>query len=70
MATQRIKKLDGIEIRPQLSQIFVRYRIDTEVDGEVVLSSNATKFINKEDDLSDEDPLLQSIANYYWSTLQ
>jgi hypothetical protein len=69
MALERTEVVDAIEIRPLLKQIGVTKTITTTQDGEEVSKNAYSVYFSQEDDLSGEDTLVQSIANYYWSTL-
>lgn len=69
MALERNEKVDAIEIRPLLNQVGVRKTVTTVQDGEEVSVNAFTVYFSQEDDISGEDPLVQSVANHYWSTL-
>ncbi len=69
MAVERIIDVDGIEVRPLLKQVGVRKTVTTAVDGETVSVNSLTEYYSQGDDISEQDPLFQNIANHYWSTL-
>ncbi len=69
MAVERTEVVDGIEVRPLLKQVGVRKTVTTAVDGETVSVNSLTEYYSQGDDISEQDPLFQNIANHYWSTL-
>ncbi len=69
MAVERIIDVDGIEVRPLLKQVGVRKRVTTKEDGKTVSVNSLTEYYSQGDDISEQDPLFQNIANHYWSTL-
>jgi len=69
MAVERTEVVDGIEVRPLLKQVGVRKTVTTDVDGETVSVNSLTEYYSQGDDISEQDPLFQNIANHYWSTL-
>ena len=69
MSVERIIDVDGIEVRPLLKQVGVRKTVTTAVDGETVSVNSLTEYYSQGDDISEQDPLFQNIANHYWSTL-
>ncbi|MFZ9728282.1 MAG: hypothetical protein ACO3CD_04650 [Candidatus Nanopelagicaceae bacterium] len=67
MALERIEQVDAIEVRPLTGNVGVRKVIRTMEDG-VELSTNfMTTYFSNGDDLSNEDPLVQLIAETYWN---
>ncbi len=69
MAVERIIDVDGIEVRPLLKQVGVRKMVTTKEDGKTVSVNSLTEYYSQGDDISEQDPLFQNIANHYWSTL-
>ncbi len=69
MSVERIIDVDAIEVRPLLKQVGVRKTVTTAVDGETVSVNSLTEYYSQGDDISEQDPLFQNIANHYWSTL-
>ena len=69
MAVERIIDVDGIEVRPLLKQVGVRKMVTTKEDGKTVSANFLTEYYSQGDDISEQDPLFQNIANHYWSTL-
>jgi len=69
MALERVEKVDSIEIRPLLQQVGIRKTVTTIEDGQKVSVNSFTEYFSQDADISGEDTLVQSIANYYWSTL-
>ena len=69
MAVERTEVVDGIEVRPLLKQVGVRKTVTTAVDGETVSVNSLTEYYSQGDDISEQDPMFQNIANHYWSTL-
>ena len=67
MALERIEQVDAIEVRPLTGNVGVRKVVRTMEDG-VELSTNfMTTYFSNGDDLSNEDPLVQLIAETYWN---
>ena len=69
MSVERIIDVDGIEVRPLLKQVSVRKMVTTKEDGKTVSVNSLTEYYSQGDDISEQDPLFQNIANHYWSTL-
>ena len=69
MSVERIIDVDGIEVRPLLKQVGVRKMVTTKEDGKTVSVNSLTEYYSQGDDISEQDPLFQNIANHYWSTL-
>lgn len=70
MSVERTVTVDGIEVRPTVGCVTVREKVVTEVDGEESMKKhNIERHINPGDDISEEDPLVQTIVNAYWGTL-
>jgi len=69
MSVERIIDVDGIEVRPLLKQVGVRKMVTTKEDGKTVSVNFLTEYYSQGDDILEQDPLFQNIANHYWSTL-
>ncbi len=69
MSVERIIDVDAIEVRPLLKQVGVRKMVTTKEDGKTVSANFLTEYYSQGDDISEQDPLFQNIANHYWSTL-
>lgn len=69
MSVERITYIDGIEIRPTQHLVYIRETVATSVDGELVDNYSTRRYIEVGSDISQEDSLVQSVVNHYWSTL-
>lgn len=69
MSVERKTYIDGIEIRPTQHLVYIRETTSTSVDGEIVDNYSRRRYIEVGSDISEEDPLVQSVVNHYWSTL-
>ena len=69
MSLERTKVVDSIIVRPQLQQVGVKTVVTTTQDGEVVSRNYLEAYYSQGDDISQEDTLVQTVINNYWSTL-
>lgn len=69
MSLERTKVVDSIIVRPQLQQVGVKTVVTTTQDGEVVSRNYLEVYYSQGDDISQEDTLVQTVINNYWSTL-
>ena len=72
MSFERRQTLNTVKLIPSAKQVAIRILQEVLVDGEVTQKYNIDRFYIKGETYSDrsmedEDPLVQSIANHFWS---
>ena len=72
MSFERRQTLNTVKLIPSAKQVAVRILQEILVDGEVTQTYSIDRFYVKGEtyddrSMEDEDPLVQSIANYFWS---
>lgn len=59
--------INVIELRLESGQIIVKEIVERDVEDGGVSTRVMTSYLNKGDDLENQDPRVKKIAEYFWS---
>lgn len=67
MSFERRQTLNTIKLIPHAKQVAIDIAQEILVDGEVTQTYSIQRFYVKGESITDEEPLVQTIVNHFWS---
>ncbi len=61
--------INVVELRMESGQIIIKEILERDTEDGGVSTRVITSYLNKGDDLTNQDPRVQKIAEYFWSEI-